>query len=164
MSLGAVRSTILANAEVEAAAEVARAETSAAQQVQSARDAAATRVAEAHAAAEVDADAQFTIERAAVRRQARRIVLEAQARARSALVRDAISSLQARRGTATYQELIDRFAQRSKEQLGPDTDIRESEAGGVIGTCGRRSVDYTLPAVVERAVDAIGPDIEELWR
>ena len=164
MSLDAVRAALVTDARAEAAAWVAKAETEATHRLQEAREDAASQVSSARAEAMAEADEQLATARAAVGRQARRAVLEARARARVLLVRETIAALRAQRDSTEYKSLVDALARRARTQLGPDAAIRDSRSGGVTATADRRSVDYSLPAIVERVVDALGPEIEQLWR
>ncbi len=164
MSLDAVRAAIITDARAEAAAILGEAETEAARRLRAAREAAISQVDGARSAAMAEADAQLATARAAVSRQARRTVLEARARARAVLVRETVAALRAQRDGTAYKNLIDALARRVRTQLGPDATIRESRLGGVTATSGRRSVDYTVPVIVERVVDALGPEVDQLWR
>ena len=65
-----------------------------------------------------------------------------------------------------YPALLERLARAARDQLGPDADVEVDPPGlgGVIGRAGRTSVDYTLPALVDRSIAALGDELERLWR
>lgn len=165
MNLDPVRDALLDEARSDATRLTTDAQAEADARVAAARDAVAAQVRGARDAAAADADEQLSTDRAAVRRRARRRELEAEFRAREALVDGAIEALRAQRGTPAYGRFVDELAERAVTQLGPDAEVvRDPPAGGVIGTEGARRVDYTIPAVVERVVEDLGPAVEELWR
>lgn len=104
--------------------------------------------------------------RAAATRRGREIVLTAQRRQLETLRREAREAVQDARLDPRYPRLLERLEQAVRAQLGADAevDIDPPDVGGVIGRHGSRSVDYTLPRLVDRVVDAMGEDVEELWR
>jgi vacuolar-type H+-ATPase subunit E/Vma4 len=103
--------------------------------------------------------------RAAANRRARELRLEAQralldelrARAREAALR--------LRTDPRYPELLDRLSRAARSQLGPEAElvVDPPELGGVLGRVGSVSVDYTLPALVNRALDELNGRLEALW-
>lgn len=104
--------------------------------------------------------------RAAAARRGREIVLSAQRRQLETLRREAREAVHRSRLDPRYPRLLERLEQAVRAQLGADAevDIDPPDAGGVIGRHGSRSVDYTLPGLVDRVVDAMGEELEELWR
>ena len=70
------------------------------------------------------------------------------------------------REDSRYPALLDRLARTAREQLGPDAEVEVDPPGlgGVIGRTGRVSVDYTLPALADRAIASLGDELESLWR
>jgi vacuolar-type H+-ATPase subunit E/Vma4 len=104
--------------------------------------------------------------RAAATRRAREIRLEAQRRQVEELRRRARAEALALRADDRYPALLDRLSRAAQEQLGDEADVvvDPPELGGVIGRRGNASVDYTLPAIADRIVDDLGPELEELWR
>ena len=164
MGLDAVREVIIADAEEEAERIVSAAREEAERRLEEARNKAELDVEAARSAAMVEADTRLAMERAAVRREARRAELEARARIRRSLVESAVKAVSDRRGSREYQVLLDRLELQVQAQLGQGAETtRDPPEGGVIGQCGNRRLDYTIQAVVERVVDAMGPEIEELW-
>ena len=56
------------------------------------------------------------------------------------------------RGAAGYPALLERLTRAARDQLGADAEVEvDPGIGGVIGRTGRTSVDYTLPALADRA-------------
>lgn len=165
MTLDTVRQALIAEARADAAELTGRARAHADDRVEAARADVAEQVRQARIAAEADAEEQLGVERAAVRRQARRQVLQARRRARDSLVDAVVAALEAKRGTPAYDGFVDRLTEEAAAQLGSDARVQEEPpAGGVIATSDRRRVDYTIPTIVERVVDALGPEVEDLWR
>ena len=104
--------------------------------------------------------------RATATRRAREIRLRAQSRQIEELQlrsREAVLHL---REDDRYPGLLDRLARTAREQLGPDAEVEVDPPGlgGVIGRKGQASVDYTLPALAERAIASLGDELESLWR
>jgi V/A-type H+-transporting ATPase subunit E len=64
-----------------------------------------------------------------------------------------------------YPELLDRLSRVARSQLGADAELEidVETAGGVVGRTGRRSVDYSLPILVERAIEDLDGALEALW-
>lgn len=65
-----------------------------------------------------------------------------------------------------YARLLERLARTARAQLGPDLELEVDPGGigGVRARSGERSVDYTLPALVERALEGLGDEVAGLWR
>lgn len=70
------------------------------------------------------------------------------------------------RADPRYRELLDRLSSTARSQLGPhaELEVDPAGAGGVVGRAGRQSVDYTLPTLVERAIEDLDGTLEALWR
>ena len=103
--------------------------------------------------------------RAAARRRARESQLERNARCYDEL------RLRARRGArAAGRPRVPEAARPpvagARVQLGPDAavEIDPPDIGGVVGRADGRSVDYSLPALAERAVEDLDGRLEALWR
>jgi vacuolar-type H+-ATPase subunit H len=164
VSLGAVRETLMAEAERDAGRMISAAREEAERQVARARQKADDEVDRARAAARAEADERLAMERAATRREARRVVLETRERIRQSLIEASILGVVGHRGSRDYQRFLERVERHVQVLLGEDAEItRDPPEGGVIGRCGQRRLDYTVPAVVERVIDALGADLEELW-
>ncbi len=65
-----------------------------------------------------------------------------------------------------YGPLLERLSQTAEAQLGPGAEIEVDPPGlgGARARAGDVSVDYTLPALVERAIQDLGAELEALWR
>jgi vacuolar-type H+-ATPase subunit E/Vma4 len=104
--------------------------------------------------------------RATATRRAREIRLQAQRRQVDELQRRSREAVLRVREDSRYPELLERLAGAAREQLGPaaEVELDPPGVGGVIGRTGRKSVDYTLPALVDRVIASLGDDVESLWR
>lgn len=110
---------------------------------------------------------QEALRRGAVaNRRARELRLGAQRLLLEELRQRALEAALERRADPMYPKLIDRLSRTARVQLGPDAalELDPPAAGGVIGRVDGRSVDYTLPALVERAIEDLGGRLEALWR
>lgn len=162
-ALDPVRGWLVDAAEGEAAQVRAAAEAEAAAILAAAHEEAgrirAAAVAEGEAAARSAADRRS----AQVRRAAQEAVLAQQEELRQA-VRDAVVAA-ARTATADprYPSLRSRLAARGREVLGPDADVTEVPAGGVVVAQGSRWLDLTLPALAEEVLGSRAADVEAVW-
>ena len=114
-----------------------------------------------------DAAAKVALRRrATATRRAREILLQAQRRQIEELQRRSREAVLLLREDNNYPELLERLSWAARDQLGPGTEVELDPPafGGVIGRSGRMSVDYTLPALAERAVASLGDELESLWR
>jgi len=104
--------------------------------------------------------------RAAATRRAREILLQAQRRQIEELQRRSREAVLLLREDNNYPELLERLSWAARDQLGPGTEVELDPPafGGVIGRSGRMSVDYTLPALVDRAMVSLGDELESLWQ
>ena len=104
--------------------------------------------------------------RAAATRRAREIRLRAQRRQVEELQRRSREAVLRVREDSRYPELLERLARMARDQLGPGTEVELDPPafGGVIGRSGRMSVDYTLPALVDRTITSLGDELERLWQ
>jgi vacuolar-type H+-ATPase subunit E/Vma4 len=143
----------LARARADAEALVARARREAEAQVERAR-----------VEGTADADRAMAVDLLDAKRRARRLLLEAERAAYQGLRAAAREAVDGLRGDETYRRLLDRLEAAARAQLGPDARIvRDPSEGGVIGEAGGRRVDYSLPALVERAVDSVAADLARTW-
>lgn len=104
--------------------------------------------------------------RATATRRAREIRLRAQRRQVDELQRRSREAVLGLRAVDGYPLLLERLARVTREQLGPGAEVELDPPGlgGVIGRKGRTFVDYTLPALADRAIVALGEEVEGLWR
>ena len=132
-----------ADAEQEVAAEVAQVN-------QRQAIASAAHAEQERARARADAHATML----GVREELRRRLLDA--------VRDAAMQL---RDDVRYPALLDHLEAMARDQLGPEARLERDPAGagGVVAVAGARRVDYTLPALAERALREHGDEVASLW-
>jgi len=99
-------------------------------------------------------------------RRARELRLRAQSRQVEELQVRSRAAVLRLQEDSRYPALLDRLARTAREQLGPDAEVEVDPPGlgGVIGRKGRVSVDYTLPALADRAIASLGDELEGLWR
>ena len=72
----------------------------------------------------------------------------------------------AARGEPRYRDLLERLASTARSQLGEaaEVELDTPGTGGVVARAGDRSVDYTLPTLVDRAIASMDVELERLWR
>ena len=140
-------------------------------------EATAEQLAAAHARSDrLIAQGRLEGERAAVREVARiratavRTARESNLRAQRNLVDElrshALEEALSMRGDPSYGQLLDRLTDLAHSQLGADAELERDPpgAGGLRARTGMRSVDYTLPTLVDRTLDGLGDRLEDLWR
>jgi vacuolar-type H+-ATPase subunit E/Vma4 len=158
-----VRAALLAAARADAAAVLAAADENAAATVAAARAQVTDLVATARREGAADAAAMLAADRARGRREARRIELSARQEAWVRLRVRARMAVTALRDDPAYARLRDRLAARARQLAGPDAVVSEPAEGGVVAVAAGRRWDLSLPALAERALDALGPEVERLW-
>ena len=149
---GSEAGRLLAEVDAETAAVIARAEA----------EADAIR-AESRAQGEADAAGVLVAERARARRQARSVVLAAQREAYEELRSRVRRELPLLRADPAYAAWTDRVGDDLRAVLGPEAVVTEHPEGGVVGEAAGRRVASTLTGLAERALDALGSDVERLW-
>ena len=104
--------------------------------------------------------------RAVASRRARESRLEAQRSLLEELGLRARGAALERRADPEYPKLLDRLSRAARVQLGPDAalELDPPGVGGVVGRADGRSVDYSLPALVDRAIEDLDGRLEGLWR
>jgi len=158
-----VRAALLAAARADAAAVLVAADEDEAATMAAARAQVADLVGAARREGAADAAAMLAADRARGRREARRIELCARQEVLDQLRSRARAAVTALRDDPGYGRLRDRLAARARELAGPDAVISEPPDGGVVAVSAGRRWDLSLPALAERAVDALGPKVERLW-
>jgi hypothetical protein len=158
-----VWSALLATARADAAAVLAAADEDAAATLVSAQDQVADLVATARREGAADAAATLAADRARGRREARRIELSARQEVWDQLRVRATAAVTALRDDPGYVRLRNRLAARAHQLAGPDAVVSEPAEGGVVAISAGRRWDLSLPALAERAVGALGPEVERLW-
>ena len=161
-----VRAALLAAARADAAAAgavLAAADPAQPATMAAARAQVADLVGAARREGAADAAAMLAADRARGRREARRIELSARQEVWDQLRSRARAAVTALRDDPGYGRLRDRLAARARELAGPDAVISEPPDGGVVAVSAGRRWDLSLPVLAERAVDALGPEVERLW-
>ncbi|NKQ58867.1 hypothetical protein HFP15_39095 [Amycolatopsis sp. K13G38] len=112
-------------------------------------------------------EAQGTEAAVAERARARRLVRAAELRARSRayqrLRAQVAAELRKLRADPDYPRLLERMADEARRALGEDATITTAPEGGVLAEGAGVRADYSLDAFADRAVAALGPDVEGLW-
>jgi vacuolar-type H+-ATPase subunit E/Vma4 len=133
-------------------------------QVEQAEAETAALIARARAEGEAAAELEAISELAQARRRARSLFLQAQRDVYEDVRRQVYAAADELRSTPRYADLVEWLAARAREVLGPDAEIeRDPPEGGVVARSGKRSLDYTLPVLVERCLADHAADIDRLW-
>jgi vacuolar-type H+-ATPase subunit E/Vma4 len=88
---------------------------------------------------------------------------------REQVYRDLLAAVRAAalelRDDERYPALLDRLEAVARDQLGADARVERDppDRGGVVAVAGTRRVDYTLPALAERALRDHADEVAELW-
>jgi hypothetical protein len=162
-ALAPLRDALLADARAETARLLATAEADAAAELAATQARADATLAEARAEGEADAVAVLTGDRARANRRARATVLRARSDAYQALRAGSQAAMRDLRRGAEYPRLLDRLAAVARAELGPSATFVEDASGGVLAEAEGRRLDYSLTGFADRAVDALGSDLERLW-
>ena len=161
--LAPVRSALLSAAAAAAARVLAHADADVAERLAAAGEE-ARRIGEASSAEAAAEAATIAAEaRVRARRQERAILLAAQRAAYEQLQAGSRAAVRGLRGDPSYPELLARLTATARERLGPGTAVREHPGGGVVAEVEGRRLSFTLDAAAERAVEALGRDVERLW-
>ncbi|WP_169987912.1 hypothetical protein [Microbispora sp. H10836] len=161
--LAPVAEALLRQARLDADAVIRAAERDAAQTIEDARRQAREIVAAARGQGEAEAEAYSAAVRARSARQARGMELAARREALEELRRRAGVAVQALRDDPCYPRLVKRLGELAREAGGDDLVVREHPDGGVVAEGRGRRVDCSLEALANRAVDALGAEVERLW-
>ena len=165
MTVDVARDALLAEARASAERIVAEAEAEAGARIEAARRAAEDIVTRAREQGE--AEGRLVARREAAQRTAlsRREVLSVQGALHEELRHRVLVAVQAIRHESDYPDLLARLAAAARRDLGDDADVEidPPDGGGVRAHAGTRLVDYTLPALAARCVEALGPAVRGLW-
>lgn len=104
-------------------------------------------------------------ELARLRQESASKVLAAQSAAHQRLVTSTHDAFLALRHDANYPALLDWLTNLAIDRLGADATIdRDPElVGGVVATLGSRLVDFSMPMLADRALDALADRVAEVW-
>jgi vacuolar-type H+-ATPase subunit E/Vma4 len=165
MRLGPVADALLDDAEADAARLLDQAERDTDSIRTSAQADVSQQLARVQDRAETSARAHHQQLLTQSRRQASAIIMEAQEAARVQLITQLRHDAMRLRDDPRYAQLLDGLEAAARRQLGPDTIITRDPtvAGGIIGSDGDRNLEYTLPALAERALGSLGRRTAELW-
>jgi vacuolar-type H+-ATPase subunit E/Vma4 len=162
-----LRATLLANAEAEADAVRAAGESRAKAERERAQTESSRLQERARAEGEAAGDLESARDLAVARSGARRVVLEArQAVYEDFRSRGLAEALAFRADRKEYARLLERLEDEARRSLGDDVEIERDpeDVGGIRARAGARSVDLTLPTLVDRCVADLGARVEELWQ
>ncbi|HEX2498022.1 MAG TPA: hypothetical protein VHO00_04430 [Actinomycetes bacterium] len=162
-ALEPVRARLLATAREDAAAAVARAEATASATVARARAEAGAIRTEARTRGQADGAALAATAQARARREGRELVLRAQRDCYQELrarCRDAVLALRAEPG---YPRLLARLRELAGAAAGPHAVIAEHPNGGAVAESAHLRVDCSLITLADRALDALGSEVVDLW-
>lgn len=157
-------------------ARLADAKTEADRIIAAATASAETMIADATAEADADVErARSRLERSArahdeqlrsrIRDHERRSVLATQEQIRQTLIEAVHRAAGDLRSDPRYPMLLDRLEELARLQLGDRAVIdRDPEPdGGVVARTELRTVDYRLPTLADRALDALADEVASLW-
>ena len=163
--LEAYRSRRLGSAEARGATLIADARTAAAARHEAGRGSADEILTAARRAGEADADREADAQLAEARRDARRLVLEAQRDVFETFSRLSSDAVLALRERPDYGAMLDRLEARAVADLGKEVRITRDPpaAGGIIGEANDRRVIASLTAFADRCRQELGARIEDLW-
>ena len=167
MSVERLRATLLAGAESEAGAVLAEADRRVAAEAERVRIESERLQDDARSEGEAAGELQSGRALALARAGARRLVLEAQEAVYQDFRRRALTAaLELRDDREVYDRLLERLASEARRTLGDDAELEldPEGVGGVRARAGRRSVDLSLPVLVDRCIADLGVGVEELWR
>jgi vacuolar-type H+-ATPase subunit E/Vma4 len=159
------REALLEDARARAARRLAAADAETDQRIAAARREAATIIAQARARGETEGRIAGARDAAVQRSFAHLKVLAAQRDVYDEFRRRARDATLALRDDPAYPALLDRLTASARRDLGDGAEIERDppEVGGVRARDGTRSVDYTLPALADRAIAELGPRLRAVW-
>ncbi len=164
LSLAPLHDALLAESRAAAEATLSAARARADEQVGTAHAEAEALVERAREAADAVARASAARTAAAARQDARSLVLAARRRAYEALREAVLARVACLRHEEGYGALLERLEADVRERLGPGTEIELDEVrGGIVARNGSRTIDASLAALAESALDGLGQEIETLW-
>lgn len=164
-ALAPARRALIAQAEAEADRLLAEARRRAEQQVAQARRQVEALVERARAEGKAAAEQQAAAELARARRQARALVLATQREAYEELRQRARRALETLRGSEGYDRLLRRLSLAVQARLGDAPElVVDPPEGGIIARRENRVLDYSLPALLERCLEARAEEVARLWR
>lgn len=164
MNLQPLRASLLARAHAEADAVFGAARREAEERRAAARAEAEGLLRRAAADREAAAGAARARRLLRARRQAHTIVLQARRDAFDEMRDAAHAATEDLRAQPGYARFREHLTAAAREQVGTEAELTDPPGGGVVARAGERLVDYSLPAMTERCLARLGPELEELWR
>ncbi len=162
-ALSPVREALIGEA-IQLAGELRAAATADADAVLAdARRQAAEILSQARAQGESDGQSAAAARNAMSRRAARSVTLAAQRDAYDELRRRVRGAVSALREDPVYPRLLDRLEALAHTTAGPSAAVTRHPSGGVVAQGPGVFVDCSLPRLADRAVDALGAEVSELW-
>jgi vacuolar-type H+-ATPase subunit E/Vma4 len=163
-ALEPVRAFLVEDATAEARGLVAEARRDATARMSRARREAQRILAEAAEEGEEEAEQAIARELNRARREARSVVLGAQRRAYEELRRQASQRATELASEPRCRDVLDRLGESARRRLGAEAElVADGRSPGVVAVAGDRRVDLTVASLVDRALETLGPEIEELW-
>ena len=166
MSLERLREAFLATVATEIAAGEAQAAAARQEQESAVRREIESAVVEARAAGRAEAEDAGARMVADARRQANRNLLATRAGLYADLRARCLERAAALRGSPQERRLVRRLSAELRRRLGGGAQLEADPdgRGGVVAREGARMIDCSLPALVDRSLERLGPEVEELWR
>ncbi len=159
-----VRAALLEEARSEAQLQLLDARGEADKRLSEAHRQATELLSAAESEGEEEAERAVARNEARARREARSTVLGARQSAYEELRRRARARAAEVASGPGYPRLLDRLTDVARSQLGPGVELLvDEEAPGLVAVLGGRRVDMSLDSLIERAIDALGREVEELW-
>jgi hypothetical protein len=163
-ALAPVRNALLERARSDAARTLSDAARDADAQLRRAHADADALLAEARTRGAEEAAATLHAERARTGRVVRAAELQARREAYDELRERTAARLRERCAGPDSPRVAERMAELVRAVLGPDTLLEAAPGGGVRGHVAGRFADCSVEALAERAVEALGAEVEALWK
>ncbi|GAA1916757.1 hypothetical protein GCM10009688_22300 [Arthrobacter gandavensis] len=110
------------------------------------------------------ARAEAVLRSARARRAAGGTVLAREEELRAELRRRVLAEAATLRTDPRYPALLDALREQARELLGPQAQTREAPDGGITASLGSRSVDLSLPALGNAALERYAGEVRDLWQ
>jgi vacuolar-type H+-ATPase subunit E/Vma4 len=166
MNLDSLRTAFLAQAEADAARRRVEVESEYERRLAAARVEASSLIEQGKLEGRTAGEHEGARRRSAARRRAREVQLGARGVLYEELRSRASAEALELRSDPRYSPLLDRLVAAAQARLGAAAELERDppDAGGVRARSGSRSVDYTLPALADRALHDMDGEVEKLWR
>ncbi|HME47834.1 hypothetical protein [Mycobacterium sp.] len=162
-ALEPVRTELLNRAVEDAHRQVDEATQEAQRILAHAREHATALTETARAAGQAAAAVATSERRAALRRTLRGDVLAARRDSYQQWRRCGTEAVLRLRDDPAYPRWVAAMRAAASAALGAEAHLSEHPQGGVVVDAGQRRVDWSLPGIAERALDATAPQVGELW-